>query len=78
MTPDAILALYEWKIGTCFRCSRAGAFVTRIDEIATPRGECYELSACGGCVLAMEDERRRHAERKGLPYEAGRLGRRPA
>lgn len=76
MTPDAILALYEWKIGTCFRCGEVDVFVTHIDEIVTPRGESYELSACGECVLAMEEERRRHAERRGLHYEAGSLGRR--
>ncbi|MFG2328222.1 hypothetical protein ACGFMM_01215 [Streptomyces sp. NPDC048604] len=76
MTPDAILALYDWEIGACFRCSAADAFVTRIDEIVTPRGERYELSACGICVLGMEEERRHHAERKGFPYVAGELGRR--
>lgn len=73
MTPDAILALYEWAIGTCFRCGSAGLFVTRLDSILTPRGERYDLSACGGCVLDMEEERRRHAERRGAPYQPGTL-----
>ena len=75
MTPDAILALYEWAIGTCFRCGEVDVFVTRIDEIVTPRGERYELSACGACVLNLEEERRRYAERKGIAYQAGGLGR---
>ena len=78
VTPDAILALYKWGIGSCFRCGDAGVFVTPIDAILTVRGERYDLSACGGCVLAMEGERRRHAERRGLRYEPGRLGRDPS
>jgi len=75
MTPDAILALYDWQIGACFRCGQADLFVTRVDEIVTPRGEKYELSACGSCVLAMEEERRRFAERRGRAYDPGGLGR---
>ncbi|MFE0647519.1 hypothetical protein ACFVZH_02865 [Streptomyces sp. NPDC059534] len=78
MTPDAILALYEWVIGACFRCGDANLFVTPIDAVVTPRGERYPLAACGGCVLDMEEERRRFAERKGEKYHPGRLGRPPA
>ena len=74
MTPDAILAHYTWVIGTCFRCGGADVFVTRMSEIVTPRGERYELSACGSCVLKLEEERRRYAERKGKSYEPGGLG----
>lgn len=74
MTPDAILARYRWVAGTCFRCGGVDVFVTLIDEIVTPRGERYPLSACGGCVLHLEDERRRYADRKGLTYEPGTLG----
>lgn len=74
MTPDAILALYEWKVGACFRCGQAELFVTGVDEINTPRGERYDLSACGACVLDLEEERRRYAERRGRTYEPGGLG----
>ena len=73
MTPDAILALYEWTIGGCFRCGQVDLFVTHVDEIVTPSGDRYELSSCGSCVLAMEEERRRYAERRGRAYEPGGL-----
>ena len=74
MTPDVILALYDWETGACFRCGRTALFVTRVDEIVTPRGERYELSACGACVSWMEEQRRRYAERRGRTYEPGKLG----
>jgi hypothetical protein len=74
MTPDAILAHYSWAIGSCFRCGESQVFATRIDEIVTPRGDRYELCACGSCVLSLEEERRRFAERKGLSYQPGSLG----
>lgn len=75
MTPDAILALYDWEVGACFRCGQTDLFVTRLDEIVTPRGEQYGLSTCGACVLDMEEERRRFAERRGRTYKPGGLGR---
>ncbi|MGW0032144.1 hypothetical protein ACWDXD_20240 [Streptomyces sp. NPDC003314] len=78
MTPDAILALYDWTTGACFRCGRTDLFVTRVDEIVTPGGELYELSSCGACVLVMEEERRRFAERRGRTYEPGSLGQKSA
>lgn len=74
MTPDEILALYEWTLGDCFRCALTHLHVTRIDTITTPAGHDYVLDACGSCVLAMEEERRRHAERRGARYEPGELG----
>lgn len=74
MTPDAILALYEWVLGTCFRCGEADVFATHIGSITTPRRERYELFACGCCVLAMENERRRYACKRGIEYRPGLLG----
>jgi hypothetical protein len=74
MTPDAILALYPWALGACFKCGEVGVFVTHLDAITTPRGERYELSACGCCVLMMENERRRYAGRRGWDYRPGSLG----
>ena len=73
MTPDVILALYPWKIGDCFRCAEAELFVTPLGRIDTPSGAQYELNACGGCALAMETERQRHARRRGLRYQPGGL-----
>jgi hypothetical protein len=74
MTPDAILGLYEWRIGSCFRCSEKDVYVTHVDDITTPRGERHELAACGCCVLRMENERRGYAARRGLDYRPGSLG----
>lgn len=74
MTPDAVLALYPWALGTCFKCGETDLFVTHLDAIATPHGERYDLSACGCCVLKMENERRRYAARRGLEYQPGSLG----
>lgn len=74
MTPDAILALYEWKIGSCFRCAEPDVFVTPIGTITTPAGVTYELGTCGECVLVLENERRRYAHRRDLDYKPGTLG----
>jgi hypothetical protein len=74
MTPDAILALYSWVIGTCFRCAETDLFVTPVGSISTPRGERYNLAACGCCILTLENERRRFAEKRGLRYRPGSLG----
>lgn len=73
MTPDAILALYTWTTGPCFRCGENDVFVTHIDDIATPSGDVYRLSACGSCVIILETERWRHAVRRGEAYEPGLL-----
>lgn len=74
MTPDALLALYEWKAGTCFRCAQRDVHVTPIGHIRTPSGDTYNLTACGVCVLELELERQRYADRRGLDYQPGSLG----
>lgn len=74
MTPDVILAFYDWEVGSCFRCGIAGAYTTRLDEITTPSGATYVLRACGCCVLELEEERRRCAERRSTEYRPGLLG----
>ncbi|MEV6548047.1 hypothetical protein AB0M57_04965 [Streptomyces sp. NPDC051597] len=74
MTPDEILALYPWTLGECFRCAMADLFVTRIGAISTPAGDDYILSACGSCVLILEEERRRHAAGGRGRYKPGGLG----
>lgn len=74
MTPDVVLALYEWRIGSCFRCADTDVYVTPIGDVTTPAGDAYNLAACGGCVLTLERERQRHAERRGLTYRPGSLG----
>lgn len=74
MTPDVILALYRWEVGSCFRCGTVGVYTTHLDEIATPAGATYALRACGCCVLELEEERRRSAERRRMEYRPGLLG----
>lgn len=74
MKPDAILALYEWEIGSCFRCAFRDVYTTPLDEIVTPSGDTYEIRACGECVLALERERYFYARRRGLEYRPGSLG----
>lgn len=74
MTPDLILALYEWEVGTCFRCACSDVHTTPLDEIVTPSGDTYELRACGECILALERERHSYAKRRGLKYQPGSLG----
>lgn len=73
MTPNEILTLYKWTLGDCFRCAMTDLYVARIDSITTPAGDEYTLQACGSCVLIMEEERRRYAERRGDRYVPGGL-----
>lgn len=73
---EQILALYDWATGPrCFRCARSRVAVTRISAIDTPAGDEVDVHACRDCVLALEAERRRRAQREGRPYKAGRIGR---
>lgn len=69
-----ILALYEWAIGDCFRCAQTGALTARFCELDTPIGDCYELRACEQCILQLEEEGRRDADKHGREYQPGRLG----
>ncbi|MEU1663519.1 hypothetical protein ABZ547_07885 [Streptomyces sparsogenes] len=69
-----ILALYEWAPGNCFRCARTDTPTTHLDELDPPAGGHYEARVCEECVLELEDERRRYAERVGSEYKPGRLG----
>jgi hypothetical protein len=71
---DEILGLYQWQTGTCFRCARAEVDTMRLQEITTRAGVCYDVRACRGCILVLEAERRRIAERQGRKYTPGQLG----
>lgn len=73
-TPDAVLGHYEWRMGACFKCAQRDLYVTRLGCIRTPSGQEYVLSACGCCVLSMEEERRRYAARRQVAYRPGGLG----
>lgn len=75
MEPGDILDLYVWTVGTCFRCARTREPVTQLAAIKTQSGQQYAVRACRGCVLLMEAERQRRAQRSGASYEPGKLGR---
>ncbi|MEU6960329.1 hypothetical protein [Streptomyces chrestomyceticus] len=75
MTRSAyVLNLYQWADGDCFRCASRSVLTTLLGEVLAPIGDVYQIRACQTCVLAMEEERRRHAQRHGLPYRPGGLG----
>lgn len=70
-----ILAHYQWATGECFKCARSAVRTTRLGALCPPSGGHYEIRVCEECILELEDERRRHAERGGRKYEPGALGR---
>lgn len=75
MTSEEVLALYSWSAGTCFRHPEQGE--QRTTHLATlhPRtGAQVDIRGCEACVVRLEAERRRVAERDGAPYQPGQLG----
>lgn len=75
MDDEAILALYSWATDNCFRCGRTEVDTTLIASIRTQSGEQQPVRACRACVLDLETERRRDAERHGREYIPGHVGR---
>lgn len=73
-TKEKILDCYAWGAGSCFRCAQAGVDTTRIGRVLPRSGESHEVRACRECVLVLEDETRRIAERRGDVYQPGCLG----
>lgn len=61
---EAILNCYSWSCGDCFRCAQAAVPTAVVDELTVRSGERHALRACRGCVLLMELERAREAERQ--------------
>lgn len=76
MDRGEILSHYKWATGNCFRCANADTPTTLLAEITPPAGDRYEVRVCERCVLELEGERRRYAERTGREYKPGLLGRR--
>lgn len=75
MDPAALFALYEWKAGLCFRHPEQGEVQTTHLVTLHPRtGEELDIRACHACVLLLEGQRERAAERSGGPYQPGQLG----
>lgn len=71
---DEIEGLYQWAPGPCFKCGHGEVLTTRLGQIDTPAGVRYDVRACLACVLDLEHERERHAERARLTYAPGQLG----
>lgn len=76
LTPPAILACYDWRLGDCFMCREQDRFVTVIgvrgDE--DDGEDAVPLTICGSCVLAQEEKRRARMIRQGRPYVPGGIG----
>lgn len=70
-----ITSLYRWEPGSCFRCARTDLDTTRISEINTRAGVKYDVRACRDCILELEAEQQRRAERAGREYVPGTLPR---
>lgn len=71
---DGILNAYDWQVGDCFKCARTRIASTPLGAIVTELGDHYEIHACRACVLQLEAEARRQAERDGRAYKPGQLG----
>ncbi|WP_409469036.1 hypothetical protein [Streptomyces sp. HC307] len=74
MDRQQILDLYEWDDGVCFRHPSKGEVLTaHVKTIRPPAGGIQDVRACQECVMAMEEERRSVAARRGAPYSPGGL-----
>lgn len=70
-----ILDLYTWETGVCFRHPGEGRQPTAyLRTIHPAAGGAEELRACRGCVVALEAEKCRAAERAGIHYRPGTIG----
>lgn len=67
---EAILAAYEWRAGRCFKCGAANVPTAPVGELPQCAG-AVAVSACKPCVLRLEQDRERAAERYGWPYAPG-------
>lgn len=75
MDDEALLALYNWAPGVCFRHPAKGAVDTTLVKTIQPRLDgAKEIRACRSCVLAMERIRREAALRAGREYQPGHAG----
>jgi hypothetical protein len=76
MDPAALFALYEWTAGICFRHPEQGEIQTTHLVTLHPRtGEELDIRGCRDCVLLLEGQRERAANRSGDAYQPGQLGR---
>lgn len=74
MTNDSsIIDLYDWETGACFRCARTNLPTTHLHALQVENGDIYQIRACETCILQLEADRRRAAERCGQSYRPGRL-----
>lgn len=75
MDAAELLALYDWAPGKCFRHPELGEVETaHLTHLHPRHGSAKDVRACRSCVLDLEEERRRAAERAGGEYQPGRAG----
>lgn len=75
MEPEEVLALYEWRAGTCFRHPTRGAIDTaHLETLHSRAGNETDIRGCRACVLELENQRMRAAVRAGVRYEPGPQG----
>ncbi|MGW4784256.1 hypothetical protein [Streptomyces sp. NPDC004230] len=79
MDDQQILKLYDWSdAGICFRHPGKGRVpTTPIWTVRPAAGGVRDVRACEECVIAIEDMRRRTAERMGRKYEPGHAAEAP-
>jgi len=71
---DDVLSYYDWQPGNCFKCARQKVPTTPVSRVTAQCGKRYTVRACQQCLLEMEAQRKRAAERKGEEYMPGRVG----
>lgn len=69
-----VLSYYEWQPGDCFKCAGREVPTTPAGRITPQSGTAHTVRACQKCILEMEAQRQRAAERRGERYEPGQIG----
>ncbi|MEU3183302.1 hypothetical protein ABZ707_03685 [Streptomyces sp. NPDC006923] len=71
-----LIAAYDYKMGSCFRCPRKGTRVTSFGEISSAEG-VTPLYACRECVQELLTMHDRQMERMDTPLRMIQLPRSP-
>jgi hypothetical protein len=67
---DVVLAAYTWTAGTCFKCGRHDTPTAAVGALPRAAGH-VTIQACQACVLRLERDRERAAQRYGWLYSPG-------
>lgn len=74
MDSEQILKLYSWDDGVCFRHPGKGeVLTTHLWTVRPPAGGIQDIRGCQECVVSLERQRERAAERDGREYSPGEL-----